>query len=317
MTQATQATGGATPTASTPGAVHARRRRRSRRLKSSLLAYLFLLPAFVILSIFVIYPFFDNFVLALYATPQSPLLPKHFVGISQFTSVLTDPSFLAGLKETFEYTLMVVPASIVLGLLLAVVANQKIRGRAIYRTIFATTIVSSVAVAGAVFSTLLDPVVGFLPWLGIHLNPLASSTWALPATALIGIWSFMGLAFLLFTAALQSLPEEVFDAARCDRAGWWRTLTRVTIPMLSPTILYTVIVGTIGAMFSFGTIDLLIGTNAPSVNANVLAYQIYEAIQVDINQSRAASISIVLFAVTGILALVQYRLLSRRVTYEQ
>jgi sn-glycerol 3-phosphate transport system permease protein len=294
----------------------ARRRRRRARLRSSLLAYLFLLPALAVLGVFVLYPFLDNFSLALYSSPPSPLLPKKFIGWSQVTSVLTDPSFLSGLKETFAYTLMVVPASIILGLLLAVVANQKLRGRGVYRVIFATTIVSSVAVAGAVFGTLLDPVVGFLPWLGIHINPLTSATWALPATAVIGIWSFMGLAFLLFTAALQSLPEEVFDAARCDRAGWWSTLTRVTIPMLSPTILYTVIVGTIGAMFSFGTIDLLIGQDAPAVNANVLAYQIYEAIQVDNNQSRAATISIVLFVITGILALIQFRFLSRRVTYE-
>jgi ABC-type sugar transport system permease subunit len=290
--------------------------RRRRKLRQATLAYLFLLPAFVIIGVFVIYPFLDNFVLALYATPQSPLVPKHYIGISHFTSVITDPSFIAGLKETFEYTLMVVPASIGIGLLLAIVANQKIRGRSIFRAIFATTIVSSVAVAGAVFGMLLNPVVGFLPWLGININPLQSSTWALPATAVIGIWGFMGLAFLLFTSALQSLPEEVFEAARCDRAGWWTTLVRVTIPMLSPTILYTVIVGTIGAMFSFGTIDLLIGTDAASVNANVLGYQIYEAIQVNIDQSKAASISIALFAVTGILSIIQYRLLSRRVTYE-
>ena len=100
-------------------------------------------------------------------------------------------------------------------------AHRKLKGMAVYRVIFSSTVVSSVAVASVVFGTLLNPVVGLLPWLGINPTPpaLESSTWALPAVALITIWQFLGLSFIIMSAGLQSVPDEVLEAARIDGAG--------------------------------------------------------------------------------------------------
>ena len=172
---------------------------------------------------------------------------------------------------------LVVPISLILGLALAVAAHRKLKGMAIYRVIFSSTVVSSVAVASVVFGTLLNPVVGLLPWLGINPNPpaLESTTWALPAVALITIWQFLGLAFIIMLAGLQSVPDELLEAARIDGANAWTRFWRMTVPLLSPTIFFAVIVSTIYAMQAFGAIDILIGPmNTVRLHTNVLIYNI-------------------------------------------
>ena len=288
------------------------------RTKEAGLAYLLIAPDLVLAVVFIIYPFMRNFSLFLYHAPPYPGLPSHFAGLSQFTTMLTSSTFLQGLGATLLYTVIVVPTGVLLGLILAVVAHQKLKGMAIYRTIFATTAVSSVAVAAVIFGTFMNPVLGLLPWLGINPNPpiLQSPTWAMLAMGVIGLWQFMGLSFILFSAGLQSLPEEVLEAARIDGASEVGVFWRVTVPLLSPTIFYAITVGTIGAMYTFGQMDLLVGPySAQYVHVNTLAYQIYQYVVTEPNPGLAACISIALFIITAVITFVNFRFLERRVTY--
>ncbi len=289
-----------------------------RSLRESGLAYLLLLPALAIFGVFTFYPFLENFRLALYENPPFPGLPSHYVGLSQVGSVLGSTGFHQSLVSTFLFVIMVVPCGLLGGLALAVAAHQKLAGMSIYRTIFSSTVVSSVAVAAVVFGTLMDPVVGLLPWLGINPTPpiLSNPTWALPAVALIAIWQFLGLSFIIMTAGLQSLPEEVLEAARLDGAGGWTMFWRITVPLLSPSLFFGVVVGTIYAFQSFGQIDILIGPqNAAFTHTNVLLYYVYNALSVQNNPGLAAVLSIVLFTILLVLTLVQFRFLERRVHY--
>ena len=169
---------------------------RSRRRREVGLAYLLLLPALVAFGAFTFYPFLRNFKLMLYETPPVPGLPAHYVGLHQIVPTLTSTQFTQSLVTTLIFVVLVVPISLILGLALAVAAHRKLKGIAIYRMIFSSTVVSSVAVASVVFGTLLNPVVGLLPWLGINPTPpaLENTTWALPAVAVITIWQFLGLA---------------------------------------------------------------------------------------------------------------------------
>ena len=187
-----------------------------RKRKEAGLAYLLLLPALAIFGVFTFYPFLKNFKLALYQNPPYPGLPAKYVGLSQVTSVLGSSAFHQSLISTFLFVIMVVPTGLIGGLLLALAAHKEIKGMAVFRTIFSSTVVSSVAVAAVVFGTLMNPIVGLLPWLGLNVHPsiLQSPTWALPAVAMIAIWQFLGLSFIIMTAGLQSLPEEVLEAAK-------------------------------------------------------------------------------------------------------
>jgi sn-glycerol 3-phosphate transport system permease protein len=226
-----------------------------------------------------------------------------------------------------------VPVGIALGILLAVLAHQKLKGIGIYRTFFSSTVATSVAVASVIFGTLLSPQVGLLqgiqtepsilqngsPLIDINLPVIRSfiPSVALTAVAVTTIWQNLGLSFILMSAGLQSVPDELQEAAEMDGAGPWSRFWRVTIPLLSPTIFFAFVVGSIFAFQTFGQIDLLTPRGGPLKSTNVLTYFIYDQLQFAKNDGKAAVLAIALFGVTLFLTLVQFRFLERRVSYER
>lgn len=287
-----------------------------RRAREIGLAYLMLVPSMVIFGVFVFYPFFKNFYLGFYRTPPFPGLPMRYVGFDQYRDILSSTDFLDSVKTTVLFTLMTVPAGIALGLGLAVLAHQRLKGIGIYRTIFSSTVATSVAVASVIFGTLFNPVVGLLPWIGVNPRPpiLDNPEWALPAVALVTVWQTLGLTFILMSSGLQAIPDELHEAARVDGAGPWTRFWRVTLPLLSPTIFFAIVIGGIFAFQTFGQIDLLT-QGGPLKKTNVLTYFVYRTLRTENNDGKAAVLAVALFAITMTLTLVQMRVLERRVHY--
>jgi ABC-type sugar transport system permease subunit len=256
--------------------------------------------------------------LGFFRSPPFPGLPSKYVGFDQYKDVLTSQDFLDSVKTTFLFAVLTVPIGIALGLGLAVLAHQQLRGIGIYRTIFSSTVATSVAVAAVIFGTLLNPEVGLLPWLGLTTNPtiLQNPDWALVAVAVVTVWQTLGITFILMASGMQSVPDELFEAAEVDGAGPWSRFWHVTLPMMSPTIFFAVVVGTIFAFQSFGQIDILT-QGGPLKKTNVLTYYIYDTLQRQSDPGKAAVLAIALFLITLLLALAQLRLLERRVSYER
>ncbi len=172
--------------------------------------------------------------------------------------------------------------------------------------------------AAVIFGTLMDPVVGLLPWLGLSPSTpyLSSPTTALPAIAVLTIWQGLGLAFIVLSAGMQAVPDELLEAAEIDGASAWTRFWRVTVPLLSPMIFFTLVVATITALQTFGQVDLLIGyQRAAFLHTNVLTYNIYTTLLVQNDPGVAAVLSIVLFLLTLGVTLLQLRFLERRVHY--
>jgi len=280
------------------------------------LAYLLLAPALVVFGVFIFYPLVHNIYLGFYRSPPFPGLPSRYVGFDQYKDVLTSREFLDSVKTTVLFAVMTVPTGIALGLGLAVLAHQQLRGVGIYRTFFSSTVATSVAVAAVIFGTLFNPQVGLLPWLGVSPQPpiLQNPSWALVAVAGITVWQTLGLTFILMSSGLQSVPDDLIEAARVDGAGMWSRFWHVTLPLLSPTIFFAVVIGTIFAFQTFGQIDLLT-QGGPLKKTNVLTYFIYTELNND--PGKAAVLAVALFLMTLLLALAQIRLLERRVTYER
>jgi sn-glycerol 3-phosphate transport system permease protein len=196
-----------------------RRRRFSRRTRDMLLGYALVLPPLIVFGTFIFYPFVKNIWLGLYRTPPFPNLPRSYVGVSQYHDVLTSELFTNSLKVTLEFVLLTVPIGIALGLGLAVLAHQKLRGITVFRTIFSSTVVTSVAVASLISLTLLNPQIGLLNyWLGRtgSLSPLDDPKWALVAVAGVTIWQNLGLSFIIMSAGLQAVPDDLLEAATVD-----------------------------------------------------------------------------------------------------
>ncbi len=291
--------------------------RRRRRLGEAALGYVFVLPALAVFGVFVFYPLVKTFVLGFYRTPPFPNLPSHFVGLSQYGSVLTSPAFLDSLWRTVLFVLFTVPLGIALGVALALLAHQRLAGIRIFRTIFSSTVATSVAVASVIFYTLLNPEVGLLSyWLGRRggAGILQSPTLALPAVSVVTIWQNLGFVFILMSAALQSIPDDLMDAARVDGSSMWYRFWHVTLPLLSPTVFFAVVVGTIGSFQAFGQIDLLT-QGGPNNHTDVLIYSLYQQAFVFNNTGVAAVMSVLLFAILLLLTAVQFRFFERRVFY--
>jgi sn-glycerol 3-phosphate transport system permease protein len=281
-----------------------------------LLAAALLLPSLVVFGVFVFYPLVRTFQLGLYRSDPFGGLGR-YVGPSQYTKVLTSDGFRTSLWVTVKYALLTVPTGLVLGTALAVVAQPQLRGIRIFRTLFSSTIATSVAVASLLWITLLHPSLGMVNQLLDSLgqervNFLQSSGWALLSVSAATVWQYLGFTFVVVSAGLASVPEELLESARVDGAGPWRRFRSVTLPLLSPTLLFAVIVLTINTVQSFGPVDILT-RGGPLDSTRVLIYDIFRTTSND--PSTAAAQAVVLFLILFVLTLVQLRVLEKRVFY--
>jgi ABC-type sugar transport system permease subunit len=219
---------------------------------------------------------------------------------------------------------MTVPIGLGLGIGLAVLADKQIRGIGFFRTVFSSTVATSVAVASLVWFVLLQPEVGVLPDLFHGIIPslkqpglLRDPGTALPAVALSSIWASLGFTFIVMTAALQGIPRELYESAFVDGAGGWMRFSNVTLPMLGPTIVFTSVVLTTRAFQSYAEIALLTGGGPdPQRPTQSVAYLIYGQNSLVKNDIGLKSTSaVLLFFVLLVLALVQFRGLDKRVHY--
>jgi len=246
------------------------------------------------------------------------------VGWDQYIRVFRSREFQNALGNTFRLALLTVPLGLALGIGLAVLADKHLRGIGVFRTIFSSTVATSVAVASLVWFVLLQPQVGVLPdmlskWFPVLKQPglLNDPNTALPAVALSSIWAGLGFTFIVMTAALQSIPRELYESAYVDGAGSWRRFTNVTLPMLSPTILFVTVVMTTRAFQAYAEIDLLTqGGPNPQRPTETIPYLIYgqsSFIRNDIGLKSASAE--LLFLILLVLAFAQFRALEKRVHY--
>ena len=286
------------------------------RAREALLGYAYLLPAFVVFAVFFFYPLGKLIQLSLFDTRGVFANQRQeYVGFQQWADVLGGQEFRSSLWITVQYVLFTVPAGIVLGILLAQLAHRGLRGIKFFQTVFSSTVASSVAVASVIFFALLNPEVGYfrnISWLS-WLNTENPQT-ALLAVSVSSIWQNLGLTFIIVLAAMQSIPEELNEAAILDGYGPVRRFFKVTLPLLGPTLVFLVVVLVIFAFQAFGQIDILT-KGGPQGRTETLVYRIFTIQFDDVNT--AAVMSIGLFALTFVVTLLQFGMLERRVTYAE
>jgi sn-glycerol 3-phosphate transport system permease protein len=292
---------------------------RSRRLRDVPLALAMLAPSLAIFGAFIFYPLARTVYLGLH---QNDFFGGHqvWIGWKQYSDVLGSHEFRHSLWVTFQFALLTVPIGLVLGVVLAVLAHKAIRGIGFFRTVFSSTVATSVAVASLMWLVLLNPSVGvltrILPIEALRTPGLLKRPGtALVAVAITTIWQNLGFAFIVMTAGLQSIPEDLYESASVEGASPWLQFSNITIPMLSPTLLFATVVLTIGAFQSFGQIDLLTD-GGPGDKTRVIAYSIYgEKSPLNGNDGVQAATAVLLFVILVALSLFQFRALDKRVHY--
>jgi sn-glycerol 3-phosphate transport system permease protein len=284
-----------------------------------------LVPSLVILIVFVLYPLGKAIWLGqARCDAQGQNCTSN--GWDQYLDVARSNEFQHALLVTIKFALITVPFGVALGVGLAVLADKYLRGIGAFRTVFSSTVATSVAVASLMWLFLLQPDVGVLANVGwiSDLFPVLKSPGLLrdPDTALMSvaatsIWANLGFTFILITAGLQGIPRDVHEAAVVDGAGGVRRFWSVTLPLLGPTLLFVVIVLTARAFQAYGEIDLLTdGGPSPQDSTTTLTYLTYGGTSIiNNNDGLQAAVAVLLFLVMLVVSLLQLAVVSRRVHY--
>lgn len=297
--------------------------RRRAETTAVLRSLLFFAPALLIFGLFSYWPFFRSIWLSLHVTNATGEIVR-FNGLAYYARVLGfsgSREYLESILITLRFAAMVVPAGIATGLALAVLAAVKLRHIKIFRTIFTSSIAISLASAGVIFSMLYSPVTGVTRWLEQLLqlpSPglLANASTALVAVAVMTVWSGLGFNFVICLSGIQSIPQEIYESAMLDGADGLKAFRHVTLPLLAPTLLFLLIVGTIGSAQAFTQFNVLVNGVGPEGSTNVFVYSTFRTFWYDNRYGFSSAMSIVLFVMLFILSLIQFRVLDNRVHYQ-
>jgi multiple sugar transport system permease protein len=282
----------------------------------SVTAVVFVAPATLLLALFVLWPTARMVLLsfrdASWAAPDAAL-----VGGENYTDLVADPAFREALRNTFVFTLLVVPAQTALALLLAAWVHGRGWWRRVLRvSVFLPTTIS-LAVLAVVWHLMLEPATatgaglinGLLVAVGLPAQPFLTNRWqALPTIALMSVWQGVGLQMMVFLAGLQQIPAQRYEAARIDGAGPWRRLVHVTLPGLAPTAVFVVMVTTIFALRLFVQ-PFLMTRGGPSGATISLVQYIYESAFFTRDLGLACAAGSVFFAIVLAITIALRRLL--------
>lgn len=280
--------------------------------------YLFLLPNIVGFLMFTALAVVTAFGLAL--TEWDLLIPPKFIGAANYVKLLTrDTVFQQALLNTAYFVAGVVPLEVIGALLLALLLNQPIRAMTIYRAIYFVPTVTSLIAVSIVWQWLYHSELGlvnyFLGAVGVpRINWLGSTEWAMPAVIFMSAWKALGYYAVIFLAGLQGIPEHLHEAAQIDGANSWQRFWRITLPLLSPTLFFVLVISIIRAFQVFDQV-LIMTRGGPANATSTIVYFIYNSGFVWFRMGYAAAASWVLFAVIFIVTLIQARWQRRWVHY--
>lgn len=303
---------------------YAGRRRGNKKLRDFGWAMLYLSPAFALFILFSYAPFFQAIWLSLNVTDEVGN-PVRFVGLQYYLRILNldgsgQDDYLRSLLTSGKFALGVVLLQILLGLALASLAQARVRGIGIFRSIFTGSIAISLASGSVIWSLIYDPTTNVTTWLtdllrlpqpGLLNNP---ST-ALPAIIVMTVWAGLGFNFVITLAGMQAIPGELYESASLDGAGRWSAFRYVTLPLLTPILLFLLVVNTIQSFQAFTQFNVLMNGVGPDSSTNVFVYAIYQSFWLDHRYGFASAMSIVLFVILLLLSSLQLGFLGRRVHY--
>jgi multiple sugar transport system permease protein len=293
------------------------RRERSRRpfyravfYKESICAWLFIAPALLGFTVFYLIPCVRAVYVSL--TDWNLLRPSKFIGNANYTRLWSDPNFWNSMRVTLLYVLYNIPIQTVIGLLLAALLHRIGRSVALRSVILAPYLIANV-IAAILWFWMLDPLLGFcnsvLHSFGFGTIAFFSDQrLALPTIAAVNIWRHMGFVALLFYTGIQGIPLSIYEAARIEGAGPWKSFWNITLPLLRPTLVFVLVTSVIGSFQVFDSIAVTT-LGGPVNSTRTIVWFIYESSFVNFRMGYASAMSCVLFVSLAVVTAVQMRIL--------
>lgn len=291
-------------------------RRRSNprwNIREDLAGYLFMMPTILVLGIFVVLPILYAVFLSLQKVQLLGGIEYEFIGFRNFTRLAEDERVWIALRNTAEYVAIVVPTQTILALILAVTLNSGIRGKNWWRILYFLPTVTSSAVLTLIFMWIYNTdglLNDFLAFVGLPTyNWLGDPAVALKGIMIMNIWSTAPFFMVIYLAALQDIPQTLYEAAKLDGANGWQQFIHITLPLLKPVTFFVVAVGVIGTFQLFDQSYIFSGgTGGPNNATLTVVLLIYQAVFRNLQMGYAAAIAFLLTAVIIAITLIQRRL---------
>ncbi len=287
-----------------------------------LIPYAFLLPGLLLFGVFVVLPMLYSFRISLYDWDILRPERSEYVGLGHYLDILNNGVFQRAALNTLLYAVVTVPAQMGLGLGIAILLNQRLPGQAFFRTLYYLPVITSWVIVSLLFEYLFNGQAGLVNYLlqqarlvDQPVRWLADETLAMIPIHLLGIWKGVGWTAIVMLAGLQAIPEALYEAAAVDGANAWRRFRFFTLPLLRPTLVFLLVVLTIGALNVYISGLLMTDGGNPLDRTHFVLTLMYEETFDNFEFGRGAAISYLLTAVVFVISLVQIRVLQRDIEY--
>ncbi len=282
--------------------------RISLRTQRLIVPYLFLLPASLLFLVFLVYPLLKGFQISFYHWSVMPTRPSVFVGLDNYIQAFSDPVVGYAMKNTVLYALVTVPGQIILAMGVALLINSLAKGKMLYRTIYYIPVITSWVIVSLLFRYLFQSPDGIINYFLVdvfHLiqDPIAwlqQANTAMVAIWTLGIWKGIGWSMIIYLAALDAIPHELEEAAAIDGATAWSRFWQVTLPLIGPTVVFTLVMLLIGAFNVFIQVYLITNGGPMQQTEVMLSYMYHQAFDfLDFGYSAALSFILAAIIVTA------------------
>jgi multiple sugar transport system permease protein len=296
---------------SKPQPRQSRFRETLRQMRKNWSAYMFIAPGMIHFLIFTLFAVGFAFYISFHdwniIKPDKP-----FVGLDNYLRLFEDKRFIRSVINTFTF-MIGVPLNLIVGLSVALLLNTKVRGQALFRTMFYIPVVTPLVVSAIIWKWVYQGDYGLLNYYLLKFGIihekifwLADPNLALPALILMGVWGGTGATMVIYLAGLQAIPEDFYDAAKVDGASGWQRLIHITIPLLRPTTFFLLITGIIGA-FQIFTEVYIMTNGGPLSRTSTIGYYLYVNAFRELDMGYATAMAFVLFAMIFVFTVIQWK----------
>ncbi|DAA96086.1 TPA: sugar ABC transporter permease [Candidatus Gastranaerophilales bacterium HUM_9] len=280
-----------------------------------LTALLFISPALLGIFVFIIIPVICSFSLSF--ADWDLLNDIHFVGLSNYKAILSEKYFLQVLSNTFIYTIAVSVLGVIIPLILACILNTRIKGAELFKATLFIPYITPMIVVALVWQWIFDPNIGLANQvLSTNLNWLYDKHLAMPVLIFVSVWKLIGYNVIIFLSGLATINQELLESSKIDGANFFQTFKNITIPLLSSTIFFVIVITSISSFQAFDLIYMMT-QGGPENSTNVMVYSIYKYAFQYFEVGKASAVAYILFTIIFFLVLVQWKLRKKMVYNEE